>query len=266
MLGNFLKNSMLIGISAVMLVVPSISFAKENKNKVSTKKKLEYFEQQYESTRDFDKALEALSNKYGSIQVKSKKETTKKVEGENNSEISPQFVYSFKYDESIIYDDDSDQYVYLGEWWWGDIVGSQPWDFIGVFTNNEDTMPISGGSISIKGYDYRGKRTVYFDTAEGSRTKKGSIELATRISNGGVGFWFNEKYVESGLITAYLEDASTEFNDRIQMQYEHSRTSTSLTGIGGSAGLGSAGFNVSWQRNVEKDGPYWSTGAYLELN
>lgn len=204
-----------------------------------------------------------MKKKYSSVEVKSKKETTPHVGG-NNKEVSPMMVYNFKYDESIIYDDDSDQYVYLGEWWWGDIVGDQPWDFIGVFTNDEDSMPISGGSVSIKGYDYKGKNTVYFNTADGSSSKKGPIELATRISDGGVGFWVNEKYAESGLITAYLEDGSTNYNDRIQMQYEHSRTSSSVTGIGLNASLDGGGFSVQWQTSVVKEGPYWSTGAYVE--
>ena len=213
---------------------------------------------------DADKALEELVKNVPSLKVVSNNKSYGYIVGDEMV-VSEVQLYSspadISFSDSIVYDSDWGTYVYFGGWNWRQTPNEtnlQPWDMVGVYT--QDSSQIRPREIIVRGYDKNGSRSVYYNTQTGS-----SDPIQKGIdSQSGVAFWHDESEVVNGQITAPLYYSSTSETAKIMIQYAHSWTYTSTTGIGGSIGVGSGGFNVSWSTGVYSwPGVISSSGARL---
>jgi len=268
MLGNLSKIITPLALSMSLLTVPSMAFAgkvdakyekavkQEKLEKLN--EKLDYLREQVRKTKDFDKAMKITIEKYSNLKVvNSDGEDGKPIKALSNEEGWITFT------DRIVYDDESDQYVFVGYWEWDEnegFVGRDPYDFVGVYTDNKRSMPIDVDGVVIQGWNGLGDEEAYFDTR--TDKKRGKVALAKRATDAGVGFWINDRYVTNGTITAVLEKVTTNKNERVYLQYDHSWTSTSITGIGGNVSGGGGGFNITWNTGVKYLNPLTSTGEY----
>lgn len=257
-----------LALSVSLLTVPSMAFAEKvdakyekaakQEKREKLNKKLEYLGEQLRKTKDFDKAIEATTKKYNGLQVVD----TDDKDGSPIQALSNEPGW-ISLTDRIVYDDESDEYVFIGYWEWDEdegFVGREPYDFVGVFTDSTSVMPIDVDAVVLQGWNGLGDEEAFFDTS--NDRKRGKVALARRATDAGVGFWINDKYVTNGMITAVLEKVSTNKKIRAYIQYDHSWAYTNITGIGGNAGKGAGGFTLSWETGVKHLEPLYSTGEY----
>lgn len=274
MVVNFFKKTILSYLILSLLTITFVSVesiqAKEN---VSIQEKTQYFHEQYGKYQDFNKALKKLTNKYSSVEVKFKETKTVYIDQDGNevneSDFNSQYVYinEVTWDDSIIYDNDTQKYVYLGGWdWHSGLNGSEPYDSIGVYTGNPTDIPIT--EVVIYGYNRFGTQKAYYSTGDGS--KSGYIDRSTPPTedNLGVGFWIDDRYVNNGTVSAFLDGSMPSNKDdsknNVYLQYDHSYTASTVTGVGGNVDIKSGGgFNVTWFTDVYGQGSFYSNGGGL---
>lgn len=225
---------------------------KENREEVAKD-----FSDFYEKYHDFDKAQAQFEKKYPQMMLVMDRSTDKNTDGSEFSTLDNYGDVDFS--EAIYYSTDSQKYYYYGSWDASALTQSNPWDMIGVSTTDKYNMPLSN-EVIVRGYNVFGSQKIYVNTALGSET--GNISQGTDNANQeqGVGFWFDDFQGVTGTITAFLDDY--DYSEEIQMQYNHSWTSTNVTGIGGNVDVKSGGgFNVTWDTNVNYAPPHYSYGT-----
>jgi hypothetical protein len=270
MIGNLARKFTPVVLTLSLLSAPSLVSAE--KTKVLTKqekreilnKKLDFLREQVRKSKDFEKALKATTEKYKSLKVVDSDPEPLK----SKNEISALSSYNepgwLDLTDRVVYDDEIEEYVFVGYWEWDEdegFVGDQPYDLIGVYTDSTSIMPIDPDGVVLQGWNGLGDEEAFFDT--GTDKKSGKVALAKRANSGGAAFWINDRYVTNGMITAILDGVSTSSKYRAYIQYDHSWTDTSITGIGGSVSGGAGGFNISWQSKVEYFPSLYSNGDYF---
>ncbi|MGE7272662.1 hypothetical protein ACQKK5_14525 [Brevibacillus panacihumi] len=251
-----------IVLSVSLLTVPSLVLAEKSGSSIEQRsekldkleKKLEFLREQIRETKDIDKALEIVTKKYSELKVVDSTDENKHTLSSNPDALTMR--------DRLVYDDEIEEYVFVAYWEWDpeEFVGDEPFDFVGVYTDDEDVMPINPDGVTLQGWNHLGDEEAFFDTR--TEKKRGRVALAGRAKDTGVGFWINDYYVTEGSITAILDDVSTSSRKRVYLQYDHSWTSSGITGIAGNVSRGSAGFDVSWESKVRYLDPIYSVGEY----
>lgn len=263
---NLTKKFTPIVLTLSLLAIPSlVSAEKVSETKTKQEKreklneKLDYLKEQLKKTKDFEKSLEATSKKYKSLKVI---DSAKK-----NSNLIPQSTYNevswLDLDDSLVYDDEIEEYVFIGYWEWDEdegFIGDKPYDFVGVISEKPSDMSIDEDGVVLQGWNGLGDEEAFFDTS--CECEDGRVQLEADKGRGGVGFWIDDRYVTNGMITAIMDKVSTDKDERVKLQYDHSWTDTSITSIGGNASLGAGGFSISWKTEVEHFPTLTSRGEY----
>ncbi|WP_246943580.1 hypothetical protein [Bacillus pinisoli] len=266
MITKLLKLSVASIILSTLVFNP---FTIEAKKELSFDDKLEVFHHEYGLSQDFEKALKKLTNKYPEISIISYDEniiqtdTMQQEPDKGDYGTNSVSVGNLKWNDAILYDNDSQKYNYTGGWTWSSMSSSTPYDMVGVFPSDTSLMTLSPGTnLTLRGYNYSGTRTALWTT---SGTTSGGVQLATTLNSKGVAFWIDDKEVKNGTISVHLGKTTRDPNARIQLQYNHSYTSKNVTGIGGSVSVkdGGGGFNVTWETQTVGQGPFYSPGAYI---
>ncbi|WP_025027245.1 hypothetical protein [Caldalkalibacillus mannanilyticus] len=258
------------------LALNSFSANAASKKKISFDEKLEIFHAEFDKTQDFEKSLEKLIEKHPEISIVSYNKKTVSVKEDGTfqeiedgdlalQEVDPK---RLTWSDTIFYDNDSQKYNYTGGWNWQYLMGGDPYDVIGVYPNDASKMTLSPGTnLTLRGYNSRGNLEAYWST--GGSTS-GPVQLATPLDEKGVAFWIKEGSTSGrvirGTISVNLGKVTIDPNARIQLQYNHSYTSTDITGVGGSVSVKDkgGGFNVTWEKNVTGQGPYYSPGGWIK--
>lgn len=156
---------------------------------------------------------------------------------------------NLSFTDDIVYDSDWDTYVYLGTWNWTnghpDELLIQPWDMVGLFSQNGSE--IHAQEYIVRGYNVSGIQQIYYNTD--TNTVSGQISKGTD-NYSGVAFWHNEYNVDHGALTAPLYWTSGS-DAKVMMKYNHSWTSTTITGVGGQVSISGGGFSISWDTRAE---------------
>ena len=163
--------------------------------------------------------------------------------------------------EMLIHDSDWDTYIYFGYWEWEtgpDELNLQPYDVVGFYTQSSTEMyPLE---YFVYGYNSSGDSEAYYNSLSGESS--GYI-VKGEDTVWGAAFWIDDRYICSGRMSVpidYVEGS----NKKVMLKYDHSWTSADISGIGGSVGIGSAGFNVSWDVGVNHwESPVTSAGVRL---
>ncbi|MCP3029018.1 hypothetical protein [Halobacillus sp. A5] len=213
---------------------------------------IEFYHQQYEQTHDHEESIEKTVKKYKNLELA----------GQDTS-IQAQSIFGLNFgNDSIVYNNDSNQYVYMGSWEWDEFDVGDPYDHIGVTTENTTDMPIT--EVIFNGYDSQGDKNAHMNS-EISSSRYGSVQLAAE-SAGGVSFWIDERDIRSGSMSAYLGGLSTSTTDEVRIEYDHATTTTDITGIGGSVDVKSGGgFNISWENGVDSTSAISAGADYGDL-
>lgn len=254
-----------IALSISLLTVPNFVYAEKSDSSASEEKrnmerreklekKLEFLREQIKETRDIDKAIEITTEKYSEIKVVDSTD--------ENAQTLSNDPDALDLRDRLVYDDEIEEYVFVAYWEWDpeEFVGDEPFDFVGVFTDDAGVMPIDPDGVTLQGWNHLGDEEAFFDTR--TEKKRGRVALSGRARETGVGFWINDKYVTEGSITAILNDVSTSSRKRVYMQYDHSWTSSNITGIAGNASRGSFGFDIKWESKVRHLDPIFTVGEY----
>lgn len=160
------------------------------------------------------------------------------------------------FSESMVYDSDWGTYVYASTWEWinlPDESNLEPWDFAGFYI--EDPSQLSARELIVYGYNSSGRRVGYINTDINSES--GDIALGYN-NNYGCTIWVDESTVVEGRIVVPLNYV-TGSTTKIHTSYCHSYSTSSVSGIGGSVGIGSVGFDISWNSGVSSWGGVRST-------
>ena len=163
--------------------------------------------------------------------------------------------------DTLVYDSEWDDYVYFGYWEWKvqpNETFLSPYDVVGFYTQSDVEMyPLE---YFVYGYDTSGKRQAYYNSD--SDESSGYI-VKGEDTSWGAAFWIDDRYVRSGRMVVPL-DTIAGSNKKVMLKYCHSWSSTNITGIGGSIGVGSAGFDISWDTSVRHwESPVTSAGVRI---
>lgn len=240
------KITAIILIAAMAFSVAMPAFASETSNITESQQYIidKYNELFEKHNNDNKAALDELIATHDSLELVAYNEYyVTNGKNSNARSVMTDVVFS----ESMIYDSDWGTYVYASTWEWinlPDESNLEPWDFVGFYI--EDPTQLSARELIVYGYNSSGSRVGYINTDTNSES--GAIALGYN-NNYGCAIWVNESSVVEGRIVVPL-DYTSGSTTKIHTSYCHSYSTSGISGIGGNVGIGSVGFNVSWNTGV----------------